>query len=738
MKRTPDRNHKKLRYAERRKRIGELLADAGKIPKEAVGKALELQKEQYKSMGEILIDMGAADDIEVAKALAEQLEIPFVRLNDIEISDEIISLVPHSLAHKYSLIPREKTNKGLIVAMSNPLDLSALNDLSFVTRMPIHAAVAPERDIVEAIGRYYSKQDMEKDLEVLTDSEDGLEILQAEKEEEDLDNVQDLLDMTERPPIMKFTNAMLVNAINQKASDIHIEPQKTSVTIRYRIDGVMRNTMKVDKYIHAPLISRIKVISDMDISIRRKPQDGKTQVKYQGKVYDLRVSSIPTSYGEKITIRILNPDMAGIGFEDLGLTKKAYEELLEVISIPQGIMLITGPTGSGKSTTLYACLNKLNSPDVNIVTVEDPVEYDIQGINQVQINPKAGITFAEGLRSLLRQDPDIIMVGEIRDSETATIACQAAQTGHLVLSTLHTNDAPSAVVRLLDLGIEPFIIASSLVAVVGQRLVRRTCNKCRTPYAPDRNLFQRPPLDRIDMEKATFWRGKGCDACQQTGYKGRLGIFEVLKVTPTLREVITSGMSDVALKSAAEKEGFQPMIMDGIVKVMQGQTTIEEILRAVPPEMVKSHVQVPESSGKDQKVIQGRPEIDRKHVGVGKKKILVADDSVIMLKSLTRVLESRDYVTVSAENGIEALSLASKERPDLIITDLVMPKMDGITLVKELKKRDATKEIPVIMLTAQHEVDTEVAGLTAGADDYLTKPINARRLLVRVDRLLDK
>lgn len=738
MKRPPKKNHKRLRPSERRKRIGELLVDAGIIPKEAVVKALELQKEQYKKTGEILIDMGAADDIEIAEALAEQLEIPFVRLNDIEIPDEIISLVPHSLAHKYSLIPKEKTSKGLIVAMSNPLDLSALNDLCFVTRMPIQAAVAPERDIIEAIGKYYSKQDMEKDLDVLTDIEEGLEIIQAQKEEEDLESVQDLLDMTERPPIVKFTNAMLVNAINQKASDIHIEPQKNSVTIRYRIDGVMRATMKVDKYIHSPLVSRIKVVSDMDISVRRKPQDGRTQVKYRGKTYDLRVSSIPTSYGEKITIRILNPDMAGIGFEDLGLTKKAYEDLLEVVSMPQGIVLITGPTGSGKSTTLYACLNKLNSPDVNIVTVEDPVEYDIQGINQVQINPKAGITFAGGLRSLLRQDPDIIMVGEIRDSETAKIACQAAQTGHLVLSTLHTNDAPSAVVRLSDLGIEAFLISSSLVAVVGQRLVRRICEKCKTRHTPNPKLFKRPPLNTIDTNSATFWKGTGCEACQQTGYKGRLGIYEVLKVTPTLREAITPEMSDVVLKKAAEKEGFKPMIMDGVVKAMQGKTTIEEVLRVVPPDIVKSAAQVPKASGKEQKVIQETTELDEKSLDILKKKILVADDSVIMLKSLSRVLESRDYLTISAENGVEALDLASRERPDLIITDLVMPKMDGITLVKELKKRDVTRDIPIIMLTAQDEVDAEVAGISAGADDYLTKPINARRLLARVDRLLSK
>jgi len=332
--------------------------------------------------------------------------------------------------------------------------------------MAIDIGISPHKDILEAIERYYPKRDLEADLDSGPRIGEGLEVIPSVKKEEK--EVQDLLKLTELPPVVRFTNSIIADAINLKASDIHIEPQKASVIIRYRIDGIMREIMKTDKHVHASLVSRIKITSNMDISIRRKPQDGKAQVRYRDKSYDLRVSIIPTSYGEKIAIRILDPRGAALHIDDLGLSEKPLRDLEKSIERPQGIILVTGPTGSGKSTTLYACLNKLNTPDVNIITVEDPIEFDIQGINQVQINPKAGITFAAGLRSILRQDPDIVMVGEIRDNETASIAFQAAQTGHLVFSTLHTNDAPSAITRLLDLGVEPFLISASLTAIIGK------------------------------------------------------------------------------------------------------------------------------------------------------------------------------------------------------------------------------------------------------------------------------
>ena len=448
---------------QKRKKLGELLIESGLIDERTLSKALDIQKIENKKLGQILIDMGVADEQMIATTLASQLNIPLMKLDEISVPKETISLVPAEMAENYLLIPVSRTDRGLTVAMANPLEFYAVDDLRFITQMPIHVAVASESDVLEAIERYYPKHGLERDLDSAPGPEQGIEIVQdREIEEQDLKDQKAMLASSERPPVVRLTAALLGDAITVKASDIHIEPQRSTVIIRYRIDGIMREIMKVDRNVHASLVSRIKVISNMDISIRRKPQDGKTKVRYGGKEFDLRVSTIPTSYGEKVTMRILNPDSAKTGIEDLGLSKKALEDLTDAISMPQGIVLVTGPTGSGKSSTLYACLNRLKSPEVNIITVEDPVEFDIEGVNQVQINPKTGITFAAGLRSILRQDPDIVMVGEIRDSETASIACQAAQTGHLVLSTLHTNDAPSALTRLFDLGIEAFLVSASL------------------------------------------------------------------------------------------------------------------------------------------------------------------------------------------------------------------------------------------------------------------------------------
>jgi len=722
-----------------RKKLGECLMEAGLIDEKTLAKALEIQKVRKKKIGQILIDMGVADDEEIAKALATQLMIPFLRLGKTEIPQEIISLVPAEVAENYLLIPVKRTEKGLLVAMVNPLDLYALDDVRFLTQMTIDIAISSQGDILQAIERYYPKRDLERDFDSELGIDRGIEVIPPVKKEEK--DVDDLMKLTERPPVVRFTNALLADAIRLKASDIHIEPQRSAVIIRYRIDGIMREIMKTDKHVHASLVSRIKVISNMDISIRRKPQDGRSQVRFRDKSYDLRVSTIPTSYGEKVTIRILDQSRSGMRLEELGISDRALRDFMEVMSRPQGIILVTGPTGSGKSSTLYACLNRLNSPSVNIITVEDPVEFDISGINQVQINPQAGITFAAGLRSILRQDPDIVMVGEIRDTETASIAFQAGQTGHLVLSTLHTNDAPSAVTRLLDLGVEAFLISASLVAVVGQRLVRRMCQECKVPDPLSPQILkQLLPYIGTD-KKATFWKGAGCEDCQYTGYSGRLGLFEILMVTPSLREIIAPKVSALTLRKAAESEGFQSMSMDGIRKALQGLTTIEEVFRVAPPEAEEStRLPIVESPTLEEIEPEAPPpeEPSTSVASVRPQKILVADDNEIMVKILRNILESENYHVITAEDGLEALRLALQERPDLVVTDLLMPEMDGITLIKKLKSQLITRYIPIMMLTAKDEVDSEVRGIDAGADDYLTKPVNPKRLLARVSRLLKR
>jgi len=718
-------------------RMGEILVKSGLIDDNTLNKALEIQQIHKKRLGQILVDMGVADEVIIAKTLARQLKIPYGRLDNVKIAKEVIDLVPAELAENHLVIPIKKRENSILVAMANPLDLYALNDLRFFTQTRIDVAVAPESDVLDAIERHYPKKSLKKSLDSGPDIGGDIEVIQERDPNEK--EAHELLVLTELPPIVRFTNSVLADAIKLKASDIHIEPQKNSVVIRYRVDGVMREIMQADKHIHAGVVSRIKIISNLDISIKRKPQDGKAQVKHGGKVYDLRVSTLPTSYGEKVTIRILNPATAEMNPEDLGFADRDLKRVMGAISMPQGIILVTGPTGSGKTSTLYACLNKLNTPEVNIVTVEDPVEFDVEGINQVQIHPAAGITFAAGLRSILRQDPDIVLVGEIRDSETAVTAFQAAQTGHLVLSTLHTNDAPSAVIRLMDLGIDPFLVSASLIAILGQRLVRKICEHCKVPDSvpPEHMRLILPYLK--GPEEAVFWKGAGCEACQFTGYSGRMGIFEVLMMTPGLRRIIAPDLSAVELKEAAEKEGFQAMAIDGITKAMEGLTTLDEVFRAAPPEAKgPATSDMPGPPGPEEAWTE-EPSVSEPKAPVASvtpKKILVVDDNPVIVKLLKHFLETEGYLVATAGDGLEGLKMTATERPSLIITDMLMPKMDGITFIKKLKSQMSTRFIPVIMLTAKDDVKSEVEVIDAGADDYLTKPVVPERLLARIGRVL--
>ena len=718
-------------------RLGEYLVTIGLIDKETLNKALIAQKSSKKKLGEVLMEMGIADDVVIAKALAVRLKLPYGRIDKANIPDNIISLISPELAEKHAVIPLKMNGNRLLVAMANPLNLYALEDLRFYTQLPIDRAVVPSSDVAVSIEKYYPKPGLEINLSLEFGSdEDDIEVIENKTEKET--PIRELQDLGDLPPIVKFVNSVIADAIKLKASDIHIEPQEKSLVVRYRVDGIMREIIRADRNIHAAVASRIKIMSNLDIAIKRKPQDGKAQVKQAGKIFDLRVSSLPTSYGEKVTIRILNPATAQLNPEDLGFSDKDLKTLHRSIQMPQGIILVTGPTGSGKSSTLYACLNKLNSPEVNIITVEDPVEFDVPGINQVPINPAAGITFSKGLRSILRQDPDIVMVGEIRDQETAVTAFQAAQTGHLVFSTLHTNDAPSAVVRLMDLGIDPFMVSSALIAVLGQRLVRKICESCKAPdnLPPEQLEEIRPYIG--NRKDGVFWKGTGCEACQHTGYSGRLGLFEILTLSSSLKEAISGGLSGEKLKKAALKEGFQVMSLDGIQKALQGLTTIEEVFRVAPPE-ITSNSPATAMVAPAQEALTPKEEDDERSLTTDCPiKILVVDDNLVVLKLLRHLLESEDYLVITAENGVEAFQLATTENPDIIVTDYEMPEMDGVMLIKELKGQIATHFIPVMMLTARDEEESELEGLNAGADDYLTKPIARKRFLARVALLLKR
>jgi len=560
------------------KKLGAYLIAAGLVDEETVAKALEMQKNQVPpktKIGKLLIEMGMTDDVNIAKTLASQLNIEFIHISNLKIPSEVLSLIPASIAESSLIVPISKKGKKMIVAMANPLEQYVIDDLRFITQMDVEIAVAPETEVVEVIEKLYTNG-IDEDFD---DIDAFLEVIEEERVEDD--DVQNLIGLTEQAPVVKFTNHIIANAIKYKASDIHIEPRYADTLIRYRIDGIMREILQASKRSHFSVIARIKIISNMDISIRRKPQDGRTRIKFGAKEYDLRISTIPTSYGEKATIRILDPDGADLRLLDLGIPEKDCDAFIDIVHRPQGIILVTGPTGSGKSTTLYACLNDLNTPEVNIITVEDPIEYDIAGVNQVHINPKAGITFASGLRSILRQDPDIVMVGEIRDNETASIAFQASQTGHMVLSTLHTNDAPSAVTRLVDMGVEPYLVSAGLSCVVGQRLVRKLCEKCRMPDPKTSELVKRYSAFFKTAVKPMFWSGRGCDACHSIGYKGRMGLFEVLRISRNMQDVLISRESMLNIRMVAENEGFEVLALDGFRKALLGITSHKELVRNI-------------------------------------------------------------------------------------------------------------------------------------------------------------
>jgi type IV pilus assembly protein PilB len=565
------------------KKLGSYLLAAGLIDEKTLAKALDIQRQQKHPkdrIGKLLIEMGVTDDVNIAKTLASQLNIEFLHLRNLNISHEVLSYISASTASSSLIIPVRKEGKKLVVTMANPLDQYVIDDLRFITHLDVEVAVSPENEIVAAVEKHYT-QNLDSRLAEDSDIDSFLEVIEDEKSHEEDNDIQNLIGLTEQAPVVKFTNHIIANAIKFKASDIHIEPRHNDTLVRYRVDGIMREILHASKKSHFSVVARIKIISNMDISIRRKPQDGRTRIKFGRKEYDLRISTIPTSYGEKVTIRILDPDGAGLSIDDLGFPERDLPIFKDQVHRPQGIILVTGPTGSGKSTTLYACLNQLNTPEVNIITVEDPVEYDIAGINQVHINPKAGITFASGLRSILRQDPDIVMVGEIRDKETASIAFQASQTGHLVLSTLHTNDAPSAVIRLVDMGIEPYMISAGLNCVLAQRLVRKLCPDCRVPDPKSSELVKRYEAILPKDIKPMLWISSGCDDCHSIGYRGRMGVFEVLRVSRGIQEALLSKDAMVSVRRVAESEGFRMLAYDGIQKAIKGITSHRELVRNV-------------------------------------------------------------------------------------------------------------------------------------------------------------
>lgn len=722
----------------RRKKLGQILVEAGLISEDQLAQALEEQKKQKgKQLGKIIIEKEWAKNEDICQALSKQLNIPYVKLKELEFSKEVIETIPRKQATRKLLFPYKKTGRRLRLAMANPLDYTTLNEIKFKTGLDVSVAVATEEDIRAAIDDNYPDE-FDLDLFATMVPSEEVEVLTEERDENEYD-VDELIRQSEIAPIVRLTNAILADAIKLQASDIHIEPQEKEVTVRYRIDGMMKNIFKVGLPALAPLVSRIKIIGDMDIAMKRRPQDGRTKLKVGNNQYDMRISTLPTIFGEKVVIRVLDQSKAFIDLQELGFGPDDLKALASILTRPQGIVLVTGPTGSGKSTTLYASLNRLKSEVINIVTVEDPVEYQLPGISQVQVNERAGITFATGLRSILRQDPNVVMVGEIRDAETAKIAFQAANTGHLVLTTLHTNDASAAVTRLVDLGVDPYVIASSLLCVLAQRLVRQNCPHCVVVEKVNKTLLTRLGISGDNKTLEKIKKGQGCEACQFSGYLGRLGIYEMLMVDNDLRKLIVQGASDTEIAEDARERGVKDLFGDCRDKLFQGVTSVDELMRVAPPPEREGRQPAMEqvaAAAPVEQVAAAAP-VEKTAEALGAQlRILAVDDDPFIRKMLQKVLTEAQYDVVLATDGEEALEKVYRERPDLIISDVVMPNMDGLSLVKKLKSQLQTSIIPVILLTSKDEVESEVEGLEAGADDYIPKPIVANLLLARINRVL--
>ncbi|PIU41579.1 MAG: secretion system protein E [Candidatus Omnitrophica bacterium CG07_land_8_20_14_0_80_42_15] len=563
-------------------RLIEVLINNKLITKEDLQKAVDKQKEKSGSLSKILIESGLVKEKDLMVVWGQELDVPLITLSRYNIDKELVKLIPERIAKSYNLIAISKFGNRLSVAMSDPLNILAADDIRVLTGLEIDPVIATENDIKEAINASYGSE--ASNISELAERATGDEVTLVEIEAEKID-IDEMAQESGQAPIVKLVDLIIGEAIKRRASDIHIEPEEKDLRIRYRVDGVLHDVFKIPKKNQNAVIARLKIMSKLDITESRLPQDGRFKIRMEKKEIDFRVSVLPITYGGKIVLRALDKANLSIGLDQLGFLPEPLRVFQEAIKKPFGMILITGPTGSGKSTTLYSIVSRLNTPERNIITIEDPVEYQVDGITQVHVLPEIGLTFANGLKSILRQSPDVIMIGEIRDSETADIAVKAALTGELVFSTLHTNDATGAVTRLIDMGVEPFLVASSVIMVGAQRLCRKICPHCKEEYDIPKSVLERVGIVIPRGEKKPFYHGKGCAKCNKTGYLGRIAILEAVAITDEIREMITSrASSDKIKKFATEKQGMKLLRDNGITQFINGVTTLEEVLRITSEE----------------------------------------------------------------------------------------------------------------------------------------------------------
>lgn len=568
-------------------KLGEILAEQGWVHADQVKEALELQKLRPRRVGELLLDLGYIEEENLLRALGLQFGLDYEPAVRKQVESSLTTKVPISFIREYHMVPYKRSNDGYLVAINDPINLLPLDDLRLLLDGAVIPVLCSKEDIQFIIDTYFEQQSENAgeliDNITLSGEEEGKVHSLDHSESE-----RDLLDLANEAPIIKLINLVISGAVKERASDIHLEPFEHSVRVRYRIDGVLYEKFTVPRAQQAALVSRVKIMANLNIAEHRLPQDGRIKIRLSGKEIDIRVSIIPIAHGERVVMRILEKGSFLFSLTQLGMDSRDHKIMDRLITSSHGIILVTGPTGSGKSTTLYAALQQVNSPDKNIITVEDPIEYLIPGISQIQVRPKIGLTFAAGLRSILRQDPDIILVGEIRDMETAEMAVQASLTGHLVFATLHTNDSSGAITRLINMGIEPFLVTSSTIAIQAQRLVRRVCPSCKESFMPDLDSLHELGISPDDPRCKELKRGVGCDKCSNRGYLGRSGIFELLAMSNRIQEMVLQGADSNAVKREARLEGMRTLREDGAEKVLRGETTVEEILRVTRDETLES------------------------------------------------------------------------------------------------------------------------------------------------------
>ena len=678
-----------------------------------------------------------------------------------------LETVPEQVARQYHILPLRITDSYLEIASSNPFDLDCEKTLAFATGREIRVVLASPTRIQQRIDELYRPENvLEQLIEDFGTSE--FEVTQLE-DQATTDDLSISEEEASQRPVVRLVDLIFSEGILSRASDIHIEPEEGGIAVRYRIDGVLREHMKIPRAAGLPVISRIKIISGLDIADRLRPQDGRARVAVNGVPVDLRISTLPASLGEKVVVRILDTSQTVLSLDALGLSATEADQIRALLDYRDGIILVTGPTGSGKTTTLYSAIRHVQSEGVNIVTVEDPVEYRLAGIVQVQVNEKAGLNFASALRSILRQDPDVVLVGEIRDKETAQIAVQASLTGHLVLSTLHTNDAPNAVTRLVDIGLESFKIAAALRGIVAQRLMRTLCTTCKEVWVEP---IPRK-LQRWIPEGSPLYRAVGCPECAMTGYRGRFSIVEIVNITSEIEKLVGAGATADRIAEAARSDGMRSLWDSGVSHILLGDSTIDELLRVVDvpqedegdgkpvaksesggaatatpvtkgsagasPEVATPPRKTPERGHTS---FEGSFElldpVDAAPVKVAEAKVLLVDDEDQLRRVMRDLLERDGYTVTEARDGVEALDQIDRHAPDIIVLDLSLPGLDGYGVLSHLRSRPATVDIPVVVLTAQGDEDNEVRVFEMGADDFLSKPFRARALSARLQAVLSR